>query len=255
MKSANKLGPVEILYEDDNYIAINKPAGLVVHPDGKTNEKTLVDIILKERPEMKGVGEPLELTNGTLIERPGILHRLDRDTSGVLLLAKNQMAYGKAKKQFQNRDTMKSYRAFVWGTLKENEATINVPIAKSRGDFRKWTSERGQRGEQREAITAYRVLGRFEAGGELFSYIDVRPLTGRTHQIRVHMKAKGHPVVSDSLYAPRKPKMLGFERQALHARTFAFTNLEGEEIAIEAPLPKDFLHALKENGLAELANR
>lgn len=254
-----KLGPVEILYEDDHYLVINKPAGLTVHPDGKTEEKTLVDIILKERPELKGVGEPLELSSGLVIDRPGIVHRLDRDTSGALLLAKDQIAYGKAKKQFQNRETTKSYRVFVWGVPKEREAMINMPIARSKSDFRKWTAERGIRGEVREAITAYRVLGQFskviDGEEQTFSYLDARPLTGRTHQIRVHLKAKGHPVVGDQLYAERKPQVLGFTRQALHSRFFTFINMDGEEIKVEAPLPEDFLSALKENGLVELANK
>lgn len=242
-----KIPKTPVLFEDDDYIVLDKPAGIVVHPDGKTPEPSMVDEILKRWPEIKNVGEPLELSSGEKILRPGIVHRLDRETSGALLVAKNERAYGRAKKQFQDRQIKKAYRVFVWGDMKDGEGMIHLPIARSKNDFRKWTAERGMRGEVRDASTAFRVLKRFSAlvdGVKMpFTYVDARPLTGRTHQIRVHMKATGHPVVADWLYAPAKPKVLGFTRHALHAHTLEFTDGSDRRIQVISPLPEDFIAA------------
>lgn len=232
---------IPILYEDDNYVVVNKPAGLVVHPDGKTEEKTLIDWILARYPEIKEVGEPLTLSTGEVIFRPGIVHRLDRDTTGSLLIAKNQKAYLHAKQQFKNRTIHKTYRAFVYGNIKAERETINRPIGRSKTDFRKWTAQRGTRGDEREATTVYRVLER----SPQYSYIEAIPLTGRTHQIRVHMKAINHPVVADKLYAPNHKPGLGFERLALHSMILEFKNMEGIPVRIEAPLPADFQSGLQ----------
>lgn len=252
-KPKQSLG-ITVLYESKAYLVINKPAGLVVHPDGKTTESSVVDWILDHCPKIKNVGEPLELTGGASVLRPGIVHRLDRDTSGALLIAKTQESYLAAKSQFQNREMRKVYNVVVHGHFPEREGVIDRPIGRSINDFRKWTAERGVRGEVREAVTAYRVLGQ---GGELsatgssdatrapWSYVEARPLTGRTHQIRVHMKAINHAVVCDELYAPQRPALLGFKRLALHARSLEFTELSGERVKVEAPLPEDFLVNLK----------
>ncbi|HRH32472.1 MAG TPA: RluA family pseudouridine synthase, partial [bacterium] len=161
----------EILFENDAYLVINKPAGLVVHGDGKTKEPTLVDWLLEQYPEIKDVGEPLIIENlatshyplGTLvIPRPGIVHRLDRETSGVMIVAKTPEAFEYFKDAFKNREIAKTYNAFVFGHVKENEDTIDAPIARSKSDFRKWSAQRGARGEKRNAITDYKVLKRFE---------------------------------------------------------------------------------------------
>ncbi len=229
-----------ILYEDNDIVAINKPAGLVVHGDGRTTEPTVVDWILEKYPEAKDVGEPIELTNGGTIIRPGIVHRIDRDTSGVLLIAKTENAFVFLKSQFQRRDTRKTYNAFVYGSMKENEGEINRPITRSRKDFRLWSAQRGGRGEARDAVTIYKVLKRTEEA----SFIEAHPLTGRTHQIRVHFKAINHPIVADALYAPKREALLGFKRLALHAREIIFENIAGKEIHVEAPYPPDFEFAL-----------
>lgn len=246
---------IEILHEDKHFLVINKPAGLVVHADGRTEEPTLVDWIIKKYPKMKKVGEPIQLADGTELLRPGIVHRLDRDTTGVLLLAKTQEAFLHAKEQFQNRTTKKIYRAFVYGLVKADSGQIDRPIGRSRSDFRRWTAQRGVRGEMREAVTRYQVLGRARevvgVGPEIplgdFSYIEVRPLTGRTHQIRVHMKAINHPLVEDGLYTEnlvkKFPHALGFERLALHACQLEFTDMEGKKLSVTAPLPEDFRRA------------
>ena len=144
-----------VIYEDDDVVAVNKPAGLVVHPDGKTNERTLVDWIREHYPETKDVGEPARLSDGSVVARPGIVHRLDRDTSGVLLIAKNTPAFLFLKEQFQERRIKKTYLALVYGALARKEGIVDAPIGKSGKDFRKWSAEKGARGTHREAVTEY----------------------------------------------------------------------------------------------------
>ncbi|PJC21562.1 MAG: RluA family pseudouridine synthase [Candidatus Yonathbacteria bacterium CG_4_9_14_0_2_um_filter_43_16] len=240
---------ITILYEDKEVLAINKPAGLVVHPDGRTKEPTLSDWLIEKYPSIKGVGETIPLTKGGVIEKWGIVHRIDRDTSGVLLVAKTQESFLNLKLQFQTRAIKKSYRAIVQGNFKELNGTIDKPIGRSKSDFRRWSSEYGARGELREAVTEYKVLGEGEAKNTRLSYLEVNPHTGRTHQIRVHLKAVGHPILHDDLYAPKGPHLLGFKRMALHAFSVVFMGLDGVEHTVEAPLPEDFKVGLAELGL------
>ncbi len=230
---------IEIIYEDENIIAINKPTGLIIHSDGKTKEITLVDWILKKYPEIEDVGEPLVLNSGEVIKRSGIVHRLDRGTSGILVISKNQETFLYLKEQFQNRKIQKSYCAFVYGEMKSDEGVIDRPIGRSKKDFRMWSAQREARGKMREAITEYKVLQK--RGG--FSFVEVNPKTGRTHQIRVHFKAINYPVVCDKLYAPKRECALGFERLALHAYSIEFNLINGEKVKLEAELPEDFLFA------------
>jgi 23S rRNA pseudouridine1911/1915/1917 synthase len=268
LKFPKELVP-QVLKEDRNFLIINKPAGLVVHPDGKTIEPTLCDWIVQNYPKIKGVGEPSKGSDGTLLDRPGIVHRLDRETSGVLVIAKTQESFEFLKQSFQTRDVQKTYNTFVWGLVKEDKGTIDRPIGRSKTDFKKWSAERFARGDLRPAVTDYKVLlrktfteGEEKGGGEEtvklspkdsknskiplnFTFVEVYPKTGRTHQIRVHFKAINHPVVGDSLYAPNHPQMLGFKRLALHSRHISFTSLDGKRIEVEAPLPSDFQAALK----------
>jgi 23S rRNA pseudouridine1911/1915/1917 synthase len=234
------LNKVKILFEDEDVLVIDKPVGLVVHADGKTEEPNLCDWILKNYPKLEDVGEPLVLKEGTEIKRPGIVHRLDRETSGVLIIAKNQGSFLFLKEQFQNRKIKKIYNSFVWGEMKEEKEEINRPIGRSRKDFRLWSAQRGTRGKLREAITEYRVLKK----NKDFSFLEINLKTGRTHQIRVHMKAVNHPVVGDKLYAPKRDFALGFERVALHAFSVSFVLPKGDEIEVKAQLPNDFQKAL-----------
>ncbi|MCU0660190.1 MAG: RluA family pseudouridine synthase [Candidatus Pacebacteria bacterium] len=241
---------ISILYENEHLLVIDKPSGLVVHADGKTDELTLVDWLLQKYPEIKDIGEPMETTNQktgekVTIVRPGIVHRIDRDTSGCLVIAKNQEMYLFLKRQFQERKIDKTYKAIVWGCVKNDTGKITAPIGRSGSDFRKWTAQRGARGELREAVTEYKVLDRFERGSHAFSFVEVCPKTGRTHQIRVHFKYLNHPILCDTLYAEKLPCVLGIGRLALHAAMISFTNLQGENITVEAPLPDDFVRALK----------
>jgi len=259
---------IKILYEDANILIIDKPSGIAVHPDGRSKEKTITDWVLKKYPKMKNVGEPLEVTSSKVhkvIKRPGIVHRLDKETSGVLVLAKNQKTHAFLKNQFQNRDIKKIYHVVVSGFVKNDYGTINKPIGRSPSDFRRWLAGRGARGELREAVTMYKVLKRFEVqcvqnfsrssltrlrvGSHAtknfkhtapFTYLEVSPKTGRTHQIRVHMKYFNFPVACDSLYNPGKPCPTGFKRLALHAKSIEFKDPKGRTLKIESPLPKEF---------------
>lgn len=258
---------IKILYEDKNILAIHKPAGLMVHSDGKTKEKTLTDWILVNYPSIKNVGEPFfrEIDGGKKekIIRPGIVHRLDKETSGVLLIAKNQKTFLFLKDQFQNHKIEKTYRAFVYGFVSDPKASlstgkrgvINVPIGRSQKDFRAFTCGRGARLPLKDAITSYTILNKFvDTKNKLkqndpthqFSYIEAYPKTGRTHQIRVHMRYINHPVVSDPIYRGSKDFALGIKRLALHSFMIKFRLPNGQEKTIESPLPADFKKILKE---------
>ena len=238
---------INILFEDEDVLVINKPAGLVVHADGRTEEPTLVDWILKQYPKIKNVGDRFELQNfktsqlKTTPDRSGIVHRLDRETSGALIIAKNQKAFWHFKKQFQKEAVKKEYHAFVYGSVKHDEGVIDRPIARSRRHPMLWSATRGRKGAERSAITEYRVLHR----ASLHTFLALFPQTGRTHQIRVHLKAINYPVVCDKLYAPGRPCALGFNRLALHARAVSFSLPNGKPLKVEAPYPKDFKEALK----------
>lgn len=223
-----------ILFENEYLLAVNKPAGLVVHADGKTDEPTLADWIVHERPAIQNVGEPWVSPEGKTIYRPGIVHRLDRDTSGVILIAKNQEAFLFLKEQFQKRLINKTYHTFVYGSVKKDHETIDRPIGRSRSDFRMWSATRGARGEMREAVTEYKTLLRTDQT----SFLEVKPKTGRTHQIRVHMKAIQHPVVCDGLYAPKLPCLLGLTRLALHASVIEGKLPRGGILRLKRPYQK-----------------
>jgi 23S rRNA pseudouridine1911/1915/1917 synthase len=243
---------IPILFENEEVLVINKPAGLMVHPAsakataGAVAKTTLVDWILKERPDIAAVGE---LQAG--IERPGIVHRLDEDTSGALIIAKTAESFESLKAQFKDRKIEKQYHAFVWGHFKEPAGIVDEAIGRNSTDFRRWHAGRGARGEMREAITKWQATAQFvDENNEQFSFMHLFPKTGRTHQLRVHMKFLQRPIVADSLYGPSKPSALGFSRLALHARTITFLNLKGESIIVEAPYPQDFQQALAKYALA-----
>ena len=232
---------ITILYEDRVFLVLNKPAGLIVHGDGKTKGASVSEWLLSHYPGIKNVGEPWISQNGETIHRPGIVHRLDKDTSGVLAIAKDQDTFNFLKSQFKQRTVDKIYHAFVYGEVKEDGGTIDRPIARSRKDFRLWSAQRGARGEAREAVTQFRVIKR----GNGFSFLEVCPKTGRTHQIRVHLKAINHPVVCDALYAPKRECSLGFKRLALHASSLTLTMPNEKKETFKAEFPQDFEGAIK----------
>ncbi len=213
-----------------------------MHPDGKRTEKSLIDWTLSNYPEMRGVGEPLVMEHKgeiVTIDRPGIVHRLDRETSGVLILAKTQNAYEHFKKQFQDHSIRKEYLAIVSG-FTNDRGIIDEAIGRNSRDIRIWSTGRNTRGVMRPAVTRYFTEQKFVVQGEKFSLVRLFPETGRTHQLRVHMKSIHHPIIGDGLYAPKTLGMLGFNRTALHAYKITFTDLQGVQHIIEAPLPDDF---------------
>lgn len=231
---------LSVLYEDKDLVAINKPAGLMTHPDGKSAEETGSDWFAARYPESAEVGETQRLQDGTEIRRPGVVHRLDRDTSGVLVFTKTPEAHAFLKEAFQNKEAKKTYLAFTYGVPKNRKGTIDFVIGRSRQDFRLRSAQPKAKGILREAITHYLVL----ADNGTHSLMQVMPETGRTHQIRVHLKAIHHPVVGDTLYAPNRAADLGFDRLGLHAYRLALPLPSGEQIVITAPLPEDLSPAL-----------
>ncbi len=231
---------IDILYEDEYVVAINKPAGVMTHPDGHTTDETVSDWFASRYPASIAVGETQRLPDGSEIARPGVVHRLDRDTSGVLILVKTEEAHAFYKSAFQERLTKKTYLAVVYGLMKEEKGTIEFSIGRSRKDFRLRSAQPKARGTLREAITHYEVID--DIGTH--SLLKVVPETGRTHQIRVHLKALHHPVVCDPLYAIGKPCDLGTSRLALHAYQLRIPGMGGEDIQITAPVPVDLEKAV-----------
>ncbi len=240
-------GNVKIIFENEQLLVVDKPTGLMVHGDGKSDEYTLSDWLAENYPELKEVGEPWRAQNGEAILRPGIVHRLDKETSGVLLVAKTQDYFAFLKNKFKNREMQKEYRAFVYGGFKDekSEGIINKKIGRSK-NFGTFTTEPFARGTLREALTEYKVIkqtGESQEGD--FAYLALSPKTGRTHQLRVHLKSIHRPIVCDKLYAPKRKCMLNFERLALHAHKIALHDIDGRALEFTADLPEDFQFALQ----------
>ncbi|KXJ98754.1 MAG: Ribosomal large subunit pseudouridine synthase D [Parcubacteria bacterium OLB19] len=182
-ESVGKKSVPEIIYEDNDVVVINKPYGMLVHEDWNSGtEGTVVEWFLSKVPEAKGVGENTEKPDGTKLERSGVVHRLDRETSGVMILAKTNESHGFLKSQFHDRLAKKEYRAFVYGRIHDKWGTINRPIGRKAGDFKRRSAERGAKGTLREAITHFERIGVGEYKNESFSYVKLMPQTGRTHQ-------------------------------------------------------------------------
>ncbi len=236
-----------ILFENDDVLVINKPAGLLVHEDEETTAtETVAGWAVSYFPGLSGVGEPGRSPKGKELERSGVVHRLDRDTSGVLVLAKHQESYEWLKQQFQERLVKKEYRAFVYGRVHDRWGTIDRPIGRSAKDFRLRSAQKGAKGLLRSAVTDYERIGVGEYAGESFSYLKLIPKTGRTHQLRVHLKAIDRPIVGDALYAPsfvERSNNLGLERLALHAHVLELVLPSGESERFVAPVPQVFEEA------------
>ena len=230
----------KIIYEDADVLVIDKPAGLTVHQDGRNQDESLVDWLEKKYPEIKGVGEE-EM-------RSGLVHRLDKDTSGVMIVAKNQNAYEFLKKQFSGREVKKKYLAIVYGNFKGDGGVIDKPIGRSPKDFKLRDASSQARGRLREAVTEFKVLETFPSERHLddYSLIEVMPKTGRTHQIRVHMKLLSHPILFDHLYAKdrKRSKWIGIYRQALHAESLEIKLPSGIVKTFSASLPEDMATAV-----------
>lgn len=229
-----------VIYEDADIVAVAKPAGVMTHPDGHSTDETASDWFARTYPESKDVGEMQRLKDGSEIARPGVVHRLDRDTSGVLVFARTPEAHARLKAAFQNRKAKKTYLALVYGVLKEEKGTIDFAIGRSRKDFRLRSAQPKAKGMMREALTRFQVIS--DLGTH--SLVKVMPETGRTHQIRVHLKAIHHPVVCDPLYAPGRPCDLGLVRLGLHAYALQIPMADGSPLRITAPVPDDMKAAI-----------
>jgi 23S rRNA pseudouridine1911/1915/1917 synthase len=219
--------PLTIIYQDRDIIVIDKPAGLAVHPAPGHPSGTLVNALLAACPDLRGI-------NGSI--RPGIVHRLDKDTSGLLVVAKNDRAQRSLQRQLKDREVHKTYLALVHGVPKPNEGLIEAPIGRHPRDRKKMAVVAGGR----DASTKYGVLEK--PGGGQYALLEAQPITGRTHQIRVHLAALGHPIVGDATYGRRSPIV---NRQFLHAHKLAFAMpLGGRKVEFESPLPADLRDAL-----------
>ena len=226
--------PIEIIYEDEDIIVVNKPKGLVVHPGNGNPDGTLVNAIMAKCKEgLSGIGGEI---------RPGIVHRLDKDTSGLLIVAKNDKAHIAMSEQIKDRKVKKTYIALVKGIVAEKEATINMPIGRSTKDRKKMAVTKNGK----EAITHFKVLDRYQRNKHTYSLLEVKIDTGRTHQIRVHMAQIGHPVIGDGVYSNGKNEF-EIEGQCLHAQKLEFKHpITGKLMQLEAPLPLYFQTLLKQ---------
>ena len=222
--------PLEIVYEDNDIIVVNKPKGMVVHPANGNPDGTLVNAIMaKCKGSLSGIGGEI---------RPGIVHRLDKDTSGLLIVAKNDQAHINMSKQIKDRKVKKIYIALVKGSIAEDEATINMPIGRSTKDRKKMAVRK----DGKEAITHFKILKRYDK----YTLLEIKIDTGRTHQIRVHMAEIGHPVVGDSVYSNGKNEF-GVEGQMLHAKSLDFKHpITQKQMHLEAELPEYFKEVLRE---------
>ena len=222
--------PVEVVYEDSDIIVVNKPKGLVVHPANGNWDGTLVNAVMAIcKNSLSGIGGEI---------RPGIVHRLDKDTSGLLIIAKNDKSHINLSEQIKNREVKKIYYALVRGIVPENEATINMPIGRSTKDRKKMAVVK----DGKEAITHFKVLDRFN---NKYTLLEVKIDTGRTHQIRVHLSQIGFPVIGDEMYSNGKNEF-GVKGQLLHAKSLNFKHpTTDKEMYLEAELPEEFVQVLK----------
>jgi 23S rRNA pseudouridine1911/1915/1917 synthase len=227
--------PLKVLYEDDELMAVLKPPGMVIHPAPGHRSGTLINALLHRSPLLSSVGGP---------GRPGIVHRLDKDTSGIVIVAKTDTAHRRVASLFARRAVSKTYLAAAAGSFRREEGTWDTPIGRDRKDRKKISSRTGR---PRAAVTHWRLLSRLDGA----SLLEMRPETGRTHQIRVHLAESGHPVLGDVIYGPkpragsayhRTSARYGFgERLALHAWKLRFRHpATGEALSLEAPLPQVF---------------
>ena len=221
--------PLDIIYEDNDIIVVNKPKGMVVHPANGNPDGTLVNAILSIcKNSLSGIGGEL---------RPGIVHRLDKDTSGLIIVAKNDKAHINMSEQIKERNVKKTYIALVRGNVPEEEATINMPIGRSTKDRKKMAVTKNGK----QAITHFKVLKRYSK----YTLLEIKIETGRTHQIRVHMAEIGYPVVGDAVYSNGKNEF-GIEGQMLHAYKLEFMHpITNKHMELTAPLPQYFEEILK----------
>lgn len=226
---------IPILCATEKFVVIDKPPGIQVHPSATEKGRTVTTVLLGQFPELKNVGPDSS--------RPGIVHRLDKDTSGVMIVARTQDAYEKLVNAFKKRKMHKEYLALVHGNLKHRTGIINLPIARAPRYTKLKVAHRKFRGRAKDALTRYAVMERFSG----YDLVRAEPRTGRMHQIRVHLSSIGHPIVGDHTYYTKVHKRLqhiGAKRFLLHAHTLSFS-LDGEDYSFTAPLPPDFRSILE----------
>ena len=223
--------PLEVIYEDKDIIVINKPKGMVVHPANGNPDGTLVNAVMSLcKDSLSGIGGEI---------RPGIVHRLDKDTSGAIIVAKNDKAHINLSEQLKNHEVKKTYLALVRGIIKENEATINMPIARSKKDRKKMAVDK----DGKEAITHFKVLGRYK---NKYTLLQINLETGRTHQIRVHLSYIGYPIIGDEVYSNGKNEW-NISGQCLHAWKLEFLHpITNKKISLEAEIPEYLRNIIKE---------
>ena len=223
--------PLNVIYEDNDIIVINKPKGMVVHPANGNPDGTLVNAVMNKcKDSLSGIGGEI---------RPGIVHRLDKDTSGAIIVAKNDKAHIALSEQLKNHEVKKIYLALVRGIIKENEATINMPIARSKKDRKKMDVDK----DGKEAITHFKVLGRYK---NKYTLLQINLETGRTHQIRVHLSHIGYPIIGDEVYSNGKNEW-NISGQCLHAWKLEFIHpITGKKISLEAEIPEYLKNIIKE---------
>jgi len=235
---------IQIVYEDDDILVINKPYGLITHPKNATDTQlSLWQWVIDNYPLLKDVGEPFD-ASGHPLPRAGIVHRLDKDTSGLIVIAKTQASFDFLKNLFQTRTIQKHYYALVYGKPKENSGIIDLPLG--RIGMKRTTQIEGKKLiDGKESVTEYRVAKAYEK----YSLLDVSPKTGRTHQIRVHLKSINCPIAGDPVYTPKgwqKPQ--GLTRLFLHAYKIQMVTMDGKSLTLEADLPEDLQKVINSIG-------
>lgn len=224
---------IPVIFEDKNFLIINKPSGLVIHPFDNSDEKTLVDYLKESHPDTFSITEnTFNLQNGDTVALGGIVHKLDRETSGIMVIAKNELTFNELKKAFLEHTTKKVYLALVEGTIEADSLRINAPLGRNKKSYKQVAFPENPRGELREAITDLSVILR----GNNHTLLKLEPLTGRTHQLRAHMTHIGHPIVGDIAYG----STVGANRIMLHAQSLTFI-LDNKQYSFEAPAPKEFI--------------
>ena len=245
MERDKKINEPELIYADDDIIVVSKPAGMPVHEAKHSTDRTLTDWLLERFSEIESVGDvPADEAKAIHLYRPGIVHRLDKLTSGVMVVARNQESFLRLKELFQSRAVVKVYLALVCGRLKERRGTITGALGRLASSPTKMgiLGARGGIRMPKEAVTEYAVLEQFSAA----ALLEVRPRTGRMHQIRVHLASIGHPVAGDVVYGGTKVCFKELGRQFLHAATLSFAFREGQMLSFSAELPEELKELLEE---------
>lgn len=222
---------IPVIFEDNDILVIDKPSGIVVHPFDFSQEETLLDFLLTTVPESFDIRNTITLQDGRVINLGGIVHKLDRDTSGVMVIAKNEKVFNDLRQQFRDHTTYKIYNAIVEGLIEQDTFVINAPLGRNKKDYKQMVNPSNPRGELREAITEVKVLSK----NQTTTLVELTPKTGRTHQLRAHMSYIGHPIVGDKAYG----STIDSPRIMLHAKNLSII-VEGKSLGFEAPLPEEF---------------